>query len=563
MAATMNAREGPVGSAHAILALAALLLLLPALGSVGLSAPDEPRAAAVARELFTMEHGPSGLVLLHLNGEPYTQKPPLYYWLVAAFSIPAGDVTEWSARIPSVLGGLATLWLTVQLGTRLLGARSALLGAALLLTTYEFAWLSRRVQFDVLLAAFELGALLAFWRLDRGLGSAARNRLAMHACMGMALLTKGPVGFLIPMLVAGGFLAAEGRARELRRTISPAALLLSLGPILAWLSAAVALAPPGFFGEAVGGGVVSRFFAGTSHARPFYYFLYQFPLDFLPWTLLWPVVLWAGWRRVFVAGADAEARRAWRFLVVWIGVTFLFFSLSAGKRGLYLLPCFPAVALLCADSLRAFLAGRARPPRALSIGAAVAAALLVGVAVHFGRLGEVAGASLPRSFLALMAGAPLLAAAAWRLCVRSGRARAIPAVAVACVWTILAGTFTILNPALDPIRSVAPIAAAAVRWLEPHEPVALLGSRPMIGGLSYYARREVEWLDETHEVPGYFARGGRALVMDADKLDGVRAQVAVEVLERVREGERAVLVVGPAAARKAAPRPLPEGETGR
>jgi 4-amino-4-deoxy-L-arabinose transferase-like glycosyltransferase len=553
----MDARETASGSRRAVLALAALLLLLPALGTVGFSAPDEPRAAAVAREMFTMEHGPSGLVLLHLNDRPYTQKPPLLYWMVSAFSLPAGRVSEWSARLPSVLAGLATLALTVALGTRLLGARSALLGAALLLTTYKFAWLSRRVQFDVILAAFELGALLAFWRLDRGEGSAPRNRLAMHACMGMAMLTKGPVGFLIPMLVAGSWLAVEGRARDWRRTISPAALLLSLGPILAWLGAAVALAPPGFFGDAVGGGVVSRFFEGTSHARPFYYFLYQFPIEFLPWTLLWPVVFWAARRRVFVAGADDDRRRAWRFLLAWVGATLVFFSLSAGKRGLYLLPCFPAVALLCADSLRALLAGRARPPRALSVGAAGAAALLVGVAVHFARVGEVAGAALPHSFLAFMAVAPLVAAVAWIACGRTGRVAALPVVAVTCVWAILAGFFTVLNPAIDHVRSVEPIADAATRWLEPGEPVALLGSRPMVGGLSYYSRRDVEWLDEEHEVPGYFARGGNALVMDADKLDEVQALVPVVVLEQVREGERAVLVVGPADARRGVPQASP------
>jgi 4-amino-4-deoxy-L-arabinose transferase-like glycosyltransferase len=558
----MDARESSVGGERAVLALAALLLLLPALGSVGLSAPDEPRAAEVTRELFGFEHGPSGLLLLRLNGEPYTQKPPLYYWMAAACSLVPGDVTEWSARLPSALGGLATLWLTVILGARLVGRRSALLGAALLLTTYKFAWLSRRVQFDVVLAAFELGALLAFWRLDRAEGSASRNRLAMHACMGMAMLTKGPVGFLVPMLVVASFLALDGRVRELRRTVSPAGLALSFGPILAWLGVAVALAPAGFFGEAVGGGVLSRFFEGTSHARPFYYFVYQFPLEFLPWALLWPAVVWAGWRRVFVEGAEEGRRRAWRFLAAWVGATLVFFSLSAGKRGLYLLPCFPAVALLCADSIRTVLAGRVRPPRAVSVGAAAGAAALVGVALYFARRGEVAGATLPTSFLALMAGAPVLGAVAWIAFVRAGRAAVVVPIAVACVWTIEAAAFTILNPALDSVRSVAPIARAALRWLGPDEPVALLGSRPMIGGLSYYARRPVHWLEEAREVPGYFASGGRAVVMDADKLPDVQRRVDVTVLARLREGERAVLVVGPVNARRTVPQTPPVDETG-
>jgi len=137
------------------------------------------------------------------------------------------------------------------------------------------------------------------------------------------------------------------------------------------------------------------------------------------------------------------------------------------------------------------------------------------------------------------------------------------------VWTIEAAAFTILNPAIDSVRSVAPIAEAALRWTAPGAPVALLGSRPLVGGLSYYARRPVEWLDEEREVPGYFARGGRALVMDADKLHDVRRLAEVTVLEQVREGERAVLVVGPANARRSVPqpptrdaRPLPGDEAG-
>jgi len=564
VAPTMDARESSVSfgglDGRWVLALAALLLLLPALGSVGLSAPDEPRAAAVAREMFSMEHGRSGLALLHLNGEAYTQKPPLYYWMASAVSLLPGRVTEWSARLPSALAGLVTLWLTFVFGRRLLGTRTALLGAALLLTTYKFGHLARRVQFDVVLTAFELGALLFWWRLDRDLGTAARNRLALHACMGLALLTKGPVGFLIPMLVIGAYLAVEGRVRDLRRAVSPLALVVSLGPILAWLAAAVALAPPGFFGEAVGGGVLSRFFSGTSHARPFYYFAYQFPLEFLPWALLWPTVVWAARQRIFVEGGDEEQRRTWRFLLVWVAVNLAFFSLSAGKRGLYLLPCFPAVALLCADALRALLAGRARPPWALSAVAGAMCLALVGVAVHFGRLGEVAGAPLPPLFLGLLAAIPMLGAIAWVARVRSGRTEHVAAVAVACVWGIEVAVFTVLNPALDPIRSVEPVAAAAVRHLTPGEPVALLGSRAMIGGLSYYAERPVKWLDEIEEVPGYFAAGGKALVIKAGKLRKVRKVAEVVVLERLREGDRALLVVGPADARRSVPNPAPSAE---
>jgi len=530
-----------------LLAVAALALLAPGLGTVGFSAPDEPRTAAVTREMFTMEHGPAGLVLLHLNGEAYTQKPPLYYWLASAVSLVPGKVTEWSARLPSLLAGFATLLLTFALGRRLLGSRSALLGVALLLTTYKFAHLARRVQFDVVLTAFELGALLAFWRLDRGIGSGARNRIALHACLGLALLTKGPVGFLIPVLVAASHLAVERRLPDLRRAFSRPALFLSLGPILAWLAAAVALAPAGFLGDAVGGGVLARFFEGTSHARPIYYFFYQLPIECLPWTLLWPAAVWAARRRVFVAGSEEGRRRAWRFLLVWVGASFAFFSLSAGKRGLYLLPSVPAVALLCADALELALRGRARPPRALSLGAAAAALALLAAAIELGRMDEISGIAVPTSFLAVLAAAPVVAGLAWIATVRAGRAGGALWVAIACVGVIEAAAFQSLEPAFDPIRSMKPVAAAALRWTHPGQPLALLGSRSMVGGLAYYAERPVTWIDDPADVPTHFERGGGALVLKQSKLARLREHAEVTVLERLREGDRAIVIVRPAA----------------
>ena len=112
-----------------------------------------------------------------------------------------------------------------------------------------------------------------------------------------------------------------------------------------------------FAQDAIGTNMFARFFSGTSHARPFYYYAYQLPLDFLPWTLLLPAAVVALARRAKAAASatsGAQAPRAGisdgstaRFLVSWILVPLAFFSLSAGKRGLYLLPIYPALALAC------------------------------------------------------------------------------------------------------------------------------------------------------------------------------------------------------------------------
>ena len=173
---------------------------------------------------------------------------------------------------------------------------------------------------------------------------------------------KGPVG-LLPFLVVIGYFAVERRLGSWRDWFPVWGLALSLGPACLWLATTLTLAPPGFFEAAVMENLFDRFARGASHPRPFYYYAFQFPADFMPWTLLWPlaaVALAKSWRQE----PRAEAR-GWHLAATWLGVFFLFFSLSAEKRGLYLLPAFPAAALLCGAALERALAGRERLPAGL------------------------------------------------------------------------------------------------------------------------------------------------------------------------------------------------------
>jgi len=532
--------------------LAALLLAAVAglygarLGATGFWAPDEPRYGQVAEELRAGRHGAAGLVLLRLNDEPYTQKPPLYFWLAAAAGVPLGRVTETAARLPSAAAGVALVALALAFGRRLLGPRSALLGAALLATGFAFADDARRVQLDVLLALFETLALLAFWRLDRGIGGRRANQALLHAALGLAVLTKGPVGFLVPLLVAAAFLAWERRLGALRAAFPWWGPLLSIAPGLAWIGGALALAPPGFFGEAVVDNLFGRFFAGTSHGRPFYYYLYQFPLGFLPWFLLAPAVWSAGRRELFAPGADPEARRAWRFLLAWVGATLAFFSLSGGKRGIYALPCHPAAALLVADAV--WRRARARggvPPLVHGVTALLAAALAAGGA-------WVAVADPLRDPAASLAtgGAALLVAVLGAVAAAAGARSAAPlgarlAVPVAMVFAFELALFTITWPARDPQKSPRAVAEAAAALTPEGAAVGLVGDRALIGGLLYYGGRRVVSLDSPEQVARFFAGGGRAVVVQARKLDRVSAAGPVEVAFRAREGRRALVVATP------------------
>ncbi len=529
-----------------LLLFGAAVLLLARLGGIGLWAPDEPRYGHVAETVRSMEFGSSGLVLLHLNGEPYTQKPPLYYWLAAAAGVPFGRVTELAARLPSAFAGIALVGLTLAFGSRLLGGATATLGAALLLTTFEFADNARRAQLDVLLALFETLALVAFWHIDRGIGRRRTGQLLLHMSLGLAVLTKGPVGILVPVLVMIGFLGWERRVGDLRRAFPWWGWFLSLGPALAWIAAAIALAPPGFFGAAVVDNLFGRFFAGSSHDRPFYYYFYQFPAETLPWFLLAPVVWWAARRCVFVAKASDEERRAWRFLLAWVAATFVFFTLSTGKRGLYLVPLLPAVALLLADALGRWVEAAHRIPVAFHAATGALGAALVGggiwVAVHDPLQNEMASLVTGMTMVTVVGVAAIAQLTLWRARARLRLRLAVPVVAM---WALLLVIFTVVYPALDPEKSPLPIAEAAAALTPDGESIGLVGDVQMAGGLVYYGHRHVEALDDAASIERFLAAGGRTIVVEEKKRERVDAVVPVEVRFRAREGSRAVLVVTP------------------
>ncbi len=532
------------------------LLLLSGLGATDLWAPDEPRYAQVAEEMRSFRHGVAGLVLLHLNDEVYTQKPPLYYWLAALFGTTSGRVGEISARLPSALAGIGCVALTLMLGRRLFSTRSAgLWGAALLVTTYRFAHWSRRAQLDVLLTLFELIALLAFWQLQSDTSDARRSRrmlALLHGATGLALLTKGPVG-LLPFLIIVIYLAWERRLRDLPSLFPLWGLCLSLGPPLLWLGSAVALAPSGFFSDAVLDNVLARFLSGTAHIRPFYYFFYQFPIDFLPWTLLWPLAAVTAARQLRRPAAEQqnkEEQRAWRFLLVWLGTMFVFFSLSSGKRGLYLLPAFPATALLCGGALAVYLSQRTAArwlERSLLV--LLTALGLAGAVLALSPELELPGApgfALPPRFGLALAGIVMLVFALRVAAIRRGAGASVrQCILAAGVLLVELCTFTLLYPALDSEKSPRPIAEAAADITQTHDLIGVYRHRALAGGIAYYSHRPTIALEAPAEVERFVAEGGRAIIVKARHFAALSRTTPLAIRAQARHGRRTIVLAEP------------------
>lgn len=450
--------------------VAAIAVVFVRLGATDLLAPDEPRYALVAEEIRSWEQGWRGLVLLHLHGDPYTQKPPLFFWLAALAGAPGGGVDEVAARLPSALAGVATIAATMALGARMFGPGTGTLAGLLLLTTVDWIYRARTVQLDTLLALFETLAILAFWRVESGRRRDApprrREIAGLHAALGLAVLTKGPVGFAVPLLAIAGYLAWERRLRDLATLCPPWALGLSIGPGLAWITAAVALAPSGFFDAAIVDNLFGRAVEGTAHARPFWYYLEKFPADLLPWLLLLPLTIATACRAL----RDPEDGRAWRFLLAWIATTLLLFSAISGKRVRYLLPIEPAFALLFATTLVRRLGARG------TRGVAIAAGI-----VWFGQL--------------------------------VGHAALLPA------W--------------EARQSARPLAAAVVRAAERGASIGLYRAADVATSVAYYGRPDVQVFRGEEQLDAFLAAGGHVLVFESTRLADVERRAAVEIRERV------------------------------
>jgi 4-amino-4-deoxy-L-arabinose transferase-like glycosyltransferase len=432
-----------VSAARAILLLAALLSLWNLWG-YDLWAPDEPYFAEGAREMVV----DGRWAVPHVNGVVTTDKPPLFFWIIALLSWPFGRVSTLTARLPSALAALGTVALTIGLGRRLEaapggGADRSTIGslAGLVLCTTHLHWdKSRSAQIDALLGLLILSALCAFMEFRSGRDGGRRSGLLFWTAAALAVLAKGPVGLLLPLGIALVTLATDRDLRSWRRFAPFSGPLLFLLIVGAW----AAIATIGGGGEySVWGALkkhaLERAIHGMHHAQPPWYYLKVLPVQLLPWSALVPGALLLAWRR---RGDPAD-----RFLLVFAGFVVLFFSISIEKRDLYVLPACPAFALLVAR-----LAGTAPQRRWVTVPQALIGLLLAVAGTSLPPLATRLGSGLFKpaivlGLIMLAGGAAVFGASL------SGRPRRAVLVTAAAASAIYLAATSLLLPALDPVNS--------------------------------------------------------------------------------------------------------------
>ncbi len=371
------------------LALAVALHTLPVLGVRDLWTGDEVRHGSALRHV--VEDG--RLMVLSLNGEPYPDKPPLWFALVGALAFVTGSTAPWTFFLVAAASAVALAWATWAAARRVagLGAGSALAPALAATVVPLVALLARTTRMDLLFAAFITASSTALYR---GLlaGDGGRATVAGFAWAAAACWTKGPFGLALPLATALACLAWLGRLRRLLSRDVALGAATAVALVGAW-AAGVALAQgPEFLRRVLEGEVLERLTDASHHRAPAWFYLAALGPCVLPWSLLpltlpwaplgWPARLAAAWRE----RRAAEPGRAWLLSAVVSGLLVL--SLTSMKFFLYLAPQVPPLLILSTRALE-------RAPAAAGRRFAASAAVV----------GLVAAAALPA--LALLPASPL------------------------------------------------------------------------------------------------------------------------------------------------------------
>jgi 4-amino-4-deoxy-L-arabinose transferase-like glycosyltransferase len=330
------------------LILLCALLFFPGLGGRDFWAPVEPRYAEICRVMFAKGEW----IVPTVNGDLYTDKPILYFWLALIAAKIAGAVNEWTVRLPSALGGVGFVLATYYFARDFFTPRIGLIAAAILATSARVIWEARWAHIDALFCFFFVLSLYFAARALLRKGN-PKEILIAYVFMGFATLAKGLIGVVLPALLLVGFMIARRDWRMLGAAKLHLGIPIFLFVVAPWLLLVNAATENRWLADFIYLHHIQRYTAGVGHRQPIFYYFTTLPADLLPWTIFVVPALWA-YRRY----RDLVAEPAKLFLVLWFFTVFLFFTASDTKRDLYLMPLLPAVAMFIAHYIDDLDAGR-------------------------------------------------------------------------------------------------------------------------------------------------------------------------------------------------------------
>jgi 4-amino-4-deoxy-L-arabinose transferase-like glycosyltransferase len=432
------------------------------LGSLPLTGPDEPRYARIAQEMRDQ----GNWVTPTLEGKPWLEKPPLYYWLTIPF-YSVFDSPETAARIAPALCALATALAIFCLGSLVSTRLAAMLAATILLTSLGYAGYGRGASTDMpFTCCFTIAMMVLVVAVEKNIGAKV---LFAYLFLGLAILGKGPVAIVLAAGILLCFWLLDERGGILRRWHIIQGIIIAGAVSIPWFWLAFRQNGYSFISTFFINHNFARFVTNIHHhSQPFYYYL---PV------LLALVFPWSGWLVLLISKSPIAALRRWRewnpliaFLACWFLTPILFFSLSDSKLAGYILPSLPPLALILGILLNSWIEGTAEPSRlraAVYLQLVLSAAMAIAAPIFFqknygGRWGI--GLSLSVAILT-----PAIITFLFGL--KGNVRRAFQATALQGVVMLIA-VAQFAFPALGAYHSTRDIAHQALQLRTPGEPIA-------------------------------------------------------------------------------------------
>jgi 4-amino-4-deoxy-L-arabinose transferase-like glycosyltransferase len=325
------------------------------IGNTGLNGKDEFRYAEVAKEILTS----GDWLVLHVNGQLYPDKPPLFFWTLAlSYTVNGGAVSPAAARFPLALFALGCLLVTFAIARSLFNNRIALFSSLALMVSFRFYWGARWLRLDIPLCFFVFLALFFFVKAFFTPAGEAETQnppqspthqrwlfpMLFWIAMAFATLMKGPVGIVLPLGSVLTFLALTKNLRSIRVTRALLGFVICAALVAAWLVPALLRAPKSYEEDLLINQNITRIIAPWRHVRPPYYFAGKLFADFQPWIFFALAAIWF----LLKHRRSLPEYPKLIFLLSWFLFPFVLLSIVPGKRGQYLLPAYPALAILTA-----------------------------------------------------------------------------------------------------------------------------------------------------------------------------------------------------------------------
>jgi hypothetical protein len=522
----------------------------------------EPREASAAQSMMNGNEW----VLPQIYADEIAYKPPFTHWLMALFSLPQGQVTPFTSRLPSALAFVGFIACSFCFFNRGRTGKEAFPACLILLTSFELHRAAMTARVDMMLTFLTVGGLLLLFNWEE------RNRLkgfpvGIPVVLGLAALVKGPVGIVLPLLVFGIYLLVlRYNFWKVVIKLLPVALLSLVLPAV-WYVLAYQRGGKEFF-DMVYAENFGRFFGSNDlnihydlgHREGFWYNFITLFAGFIPWTLFLLISLFGLNYGKKLPGLKALKQKLYAlskvelFSLLAAVVIVAFYCIPVSKRSVYLMPAYPFIALFIAQYILYSVRYHPQTVRIFGwvIGVLSAGVVFIGTAAAFRRLSvEITGAArvfqnLHPNFLffVLFAGLTVSLVILFRQLWKKNNLKVLYAVCAVyiCLFIVLDGTF------LPAYKDGTSIKAVAGQWQEryPFDNHNLfvmndLGEYSNMYGLNFYLGNRFHNFEKEQASNGYLLAGKK----DSEKVlakygEKYRFQLLEEQENKSRDGDRLI-----------------------